>query len=105
MNDAMPMIFTREVVKRSLQGMHGLVESRISNCMHLNLQSGTIRFFAEVYYSLIAVIQHAVPAFAIAIWLNQSSVTASEASIKRAGKASAYARQLSARRHLFTFID
>ena len=68
MNDAMPMIFTREVVKRSLQSMHSLVESRISNCMHLNLQSGTIDFLRSLLQPHRCNTARR-SAFAIAIWL------------------------------------
>ena len=90
MNNAMPVIFSRIIIKSCFQRPADLIKSFITDSMHLNLKPCPISLLAKSDHFLIIIIKNTVPA--VYVRFIQSSIMGAKASIQRTLKASANSR-------------
>ena len=69
MDNGMSVIFPRIIIQSRFQSSGGLIKSRITDGMHLYLQSGTIGLFAEFCHLRITVVQNT---FAVAVLIRHT---------------------------------
>ena len=98
MDDAVAVVVAGEVVKRGGQRAARLVEGRVADGVHLDLQARAVRGAAEVDDLLVRVVEHAGVVRAL-VGGEQRSVRGAKAAVERAREAPSDARQAATRGH------
>ena len=98
-DNAMPVIGSRVIIKSSLDAPRCLIERLVSDSVHFNLKTCTVRRLAEVRDFLIRVVEDALPADLVHVRFVHRSVMGAEAAVQCTFKASADTREVTACRH------
>ena len=91
-DDGVAVVGARVIVQRGFQRARRLVECRVADGVHLDLQPGAVRLLAERRNLLVAIVQHAL-VVAHFIRCAQRGVPGAEAAVQRRFEAAADARQ------------